>query len=39
MDRDWLAEWRVSVTAEVARLLETFPGEAWPSWGGARLAS
>jgi hypothetical protein len=24
MDREWLAEWRVSVTAEVDQLLETF---------------
>jgi hypothetical protein len=24
MDRDWLAEWRVSVTAQVDQLLETF---------------
>jgi hypothetical protein len=24
MDRDWLAEWRVSVTAQVGQLLETF---------------
>lgn len=24
MDREWLAEWRVSVTGEVGRLLETF---------------